>query len=492
MLAGIDLSMKQWDWDYFLAQRREVLSLWPTGEELKSKSALNDGIAYHKEQPWYKYASLRNKRALEEGRIQIVPQVGHALVEQTIEHIEFSEDLKPDRWYILTDTYTRKSEYKKAQDAVDLSLKEGFSYLNGYPIVAHGVAGARAINECTKATICTDNNDEDARLPWEICLAGGWTSGTIKSIEQLIQHSRDYPIDLNIHNAQYIDRLAAHFTEHGVPILRRASANLPGWDSLGFKVTVSLLEVLLSAAQGTKWIDLSLGIGMNLVQDVAAIKVLRKLAREYLDKMGWGDVEVFSWTYFYLGDWPLQPGQMVGQLSWNAAVSALAGCNGMYIKSPDEATTTPTAQGFREAIQICGQVARLVTGQRLPDSEAMDLESDMIEREVRAVVDKVFELGDGDVAVGGCRAIVSGVLDTMFSPYKYLKGAVKIVRDNNGALRYLDHGEMPLPQEVIDYHRARIGEREAKEGTKADVAWLIREATWASRPRIDEVSERSY
>jgi hypothetical protein len=39
--------------------------------------------------------------------------------------------LSPDRWYVLTDTYTRKSEYAKAQDAVDRSMAKGFSYLNG-------------------------------------------------------------------------------------------------------------------------------------------------------------------------------------------------------------------------------------------------------------------------------------------------------------------------------------------------------------------------
>jgi methylaspartate mutase epsilon subunit len=492
MLAGIELSTKQWDWDYFLSERKKVLDLWPTGRELKSQNALDAAVAYHRGQRWYKYAALRNKQALKENRIQIVPQVGHALIDQTIDHIAFSEDLAPDRWYILTDTYTRKSEYKKAQDAVDRSLKDGFSYLNGYPVVAHGVRGARALNESTKAAIGSDNNDEDARLPWEIALAGGWTWGTIKSIEQLIQHSRSYPADLNIHNQQYIDRLAAYYTEQGIPILRRANANLPGWDSLGFKVSVSLIETLLSAAQGVKYIDLSLGIGMNLVQDVSAIQVLRKLAREYLDRFGWSDVEIFSWTYFFLGDWPLERGQMVAQLAWNASVSALAGCNGMFIKSPDEATSTPTAAGFREGILICGQIARLVAGQRIAESQELGLEKQMMEAEVRAVVEKVLEIGDGDFAVGGARAILSGVLDTMFSPYKYLKGKVKVVRDVSGALRYLDHGDMPLPKEVVEYHREKIRDRERKEDSAAGVNWLIREATWASRPLLDEVAERTY
>lgn len=492
MLAGIDLSMKRWEWDYFLSQRKEVLTLWPTGAELSRPDALAEAIAYHKTQPWWKYAALRNQKAEEEGRIQIVPQVGHALVEQTVDHIKHSEDLGPDRWYILTDTYTRKSKYDKAQDAVERSRRDGFSYLNGYPVVAHGLKGARAVNESSRAAIGTDNNDEDARLPWEFALAGGWSWGTIKSVEQLIQHSRDYPVDRNIHNQQYIDRLAAHFTENGIPILRRASANLPGWDSLGFKVTVSLLEVLLSAAQGVKWIDLSLGIGMNLVQDVAAIQVLRKLAREFLDSYGWNDVKVYSWTYFFLGDWPLERGQMSGQLAWNAAVSTLADCNGMFIKSPDEASTTPTAQGFREGIHICGQIVRLIAGQRLSESEELKAERDMMEMEVRAVVKRVLELGEGDVANGVCKAILSGVLDTMFSPYKYLKSQVKVVRDRRGALRYLDHGQVPLPKDVVEYHKSRIAERETKESSKAGIDWIVREATWASRPLVEEQTQRGY
>ena len=112
--------------------------------------------------------------------------------------------------------------------------------------------------------------------------------------------------------------------------------------------------------------------------------------------------------------------------------------------------------------------------------------------EVRALVKGVLDLGDGDLAKGGARAILSGTLDTMFSPYKYLKGRVKVVRDYNGALRYLDHGLMPLPKDVIEYHRQRIAERERKEGSQANVNWIVREATWASQPLIEYVRGRPY
>lgn len=482
---------EKWDWDYFLAQRRDVLAQWPTGAELDGVQALEDAVAYHRDQPWYKYAALRNRKAQQEDRIQIVPQVGHALVEHTQEHMQISEDLKPDRWYVLTDTYTRKGQFAKAAEAVSRSKRDGFSYLNGYPVVEHGVAGARRINEGTRAAMGTDNNDEDARLAWEILLAGGWTWGTCKSLEQVIQHSRDYPIELMISNHQYMDRLTGYFTENDVPILRRASANLPGWDTLGFKVTVSLVECILAARQGTRFIDLSLGIGMNLVQDVAAMRALKKLAQKYTAPIS-SDIELYPWTYFFLGDWPLNPNQMVGQIAWNSAVSALGGANGMIIKSPDEAEFTPTGEGFRQALEMAGQVARLVAGQRLPDAGEVLIEQQMIELEVEAVLARLLELGDGDLAQGICAGVKDGTLDTMFSPWRPLKGDVKNVRDAAGAFRYLESGNVPLPPEVRDYNKQKIKERENKAGEEAGLRWVIEEATWASRPILDSIKEREY
>ena len=482
---------EQWDWDFFLSKRKEVLGQWSTGAQLDTPTALEEAIAYHREQPWYKYAALRNRRAEEENRIQIVPQVGHALVEHTLDHMRISEDLMPDRWYVLTDTYTRKGQFAKAAEAVARSKRDGFSYLNGYPVVEHGVAGARMINEGTRAAMGTDNNDEDARLAWEILLAGGWTWGTIKSLEQVIQHSRDYPIENMIENHQYMDRLTGHFTENGVPILRRALANLPGWDTLGFKVTVALVECILAARQGTRFMDLSLGIGMNLVQDVAAMRALKKLAKKYTADIS-DDIELYPWTYFFLGDWPLNPNQMVGQIAWNAAVSALGGANGMIIKSPDEAEFTPTGDGFRQAIEMAGQVARLVSGQRLPDAGDVALEQEMIELEVESVLARLLELGDGDLAQGICAGVKDGTLDTMFSPWRPLKGAVKNVRDASGAFRYLEAGNVPLPNEVREYNSQKIKERESKTGESAGLRWVIEEATWASRPLLDEIAERNY
>lgn len=475
------LSMQKWDWDFFLRVRKDVLAQWPTGQELDSLAALSEHADRQSKQPWHKFASLRNQRAEAEGKVQVQAVVGHATIEHTVEHIRFSEDLSPDRWYIITDAYTRKGRFAMARAEVEKSKRDGYSYLNGYAVVEHGVDGARRVNESTAAAVGSDNNDEDPRLAWEIALAGGYTFGSIKSIEQVLQHSKNYPIEQAIFNQQYLDRLCAYYTEKGAPILRRASANLVGWDSLGMKIAISVLETLISAAQGLKHIDLTHGIGMSIVQDVAAIHVSRELAREYLARMGYDDVRIYSWMYFFIGDWPKNQWANAGQVAWNVVIAAMAGCNGMGLKSVDEALTTPTKEGYRNTLQIVLQTLRLAGRQRLPESDELKLEREMIGLEARAIIDAALKIGDGDAARGTVIAVDQGYIDTMFSPYRRLKGKVFLARDAAGAFRYIEHGAVPLPKEVVDYHRSRISERAHKEGREPDIEWSIEEVTWAGK-----------
>ena len=82
-------------------------------------------------------------------------------------------------------------------------------------------------------------------------------------------------------------------------------------------------------------------------------------------------------------------------------------------------------------------------------------------------MDRVIELGEGDVAMGAIRGVESGVLDQPFSTTQHVAGRVMGVRDNEGAVRYLDHGNIPFPREIVEFHRERIAEREKVQGRKS-------------------------
>jgi methylaspartate mutase epsilon subunit len=79
-------------------------------------------------------------------------------------------------------------------------------------------------------------------------------------------------------------------------------------------------------------------------------------------------------------------------------------------------------------------------------------------------VDKVLELGDGDVAVGTVRAFAAGVLDVPWSPNRHVKSRVMPARDAAGYLRILEPGALPLPRDILDIHEAGLRARAARDG----------------------------
>ena len=46
------------------------------------------------------------------------------------------------------------------------------------------------------------------------------------------------------------------------------------------------------------------------------------------------------------------------------------------------------------------------------NSETVRIEAEMVEKETRSILDRVIDLGEGDVALGAVRAVEAGVLDS--------------------------------------------------------------------------------
>ena len=100
-------------------------------------------------------------------------------------------------------------------------------------------------------------------------------------------------------------------------------------------------------------------------------------------------------------------------------------------------------------------------------------EEEIIRQETRCIVDKCFELGEGDIAVGVCRGVEAGVLDVPFAPCRANAGLMLPCRDNDGAVRILNMGNLPFPQDLKDFHAAKIAERAAFEKRKASFQMVI-------------------
>jgi methylaspartate mutase epsilon subunit len=149
-------------------------------------------------------------------------------------------------------------------------------------------------------------------------------------------------------------------------------------------------------------------------------------------------------------------------------LAAVAGAVSVTTKSTHEAFGIPTPKANAEGLRTTRMAVYLARRIRLDGLAEFEREKDLIRREVRAIVDRVLELGDGDAALGTVRSIEAGVLDVPWSPNRFVKSRVLPARDADGYLRILDPGEVPLPAEVRGFHEDKLRRRAAAEGRAFD------------------------
>lgn len=167
-------------------------------------------------------------------------------------------------------------------------------------------------------------------------------------------------------------------------------------------------------------------------------------------------------------------------IAWNAIIPILGDFTTAILKSEDEAFATPTKEGMASSVRLARHLLTLMGSQKLPESEELKLEEAMIELEVRTLMEKCLEAGDGDMAVGMCKGVEAGWIDTMLTPWKYNKGKVLVMRDAENAVRYFDPGDIPLPKEVLEYHREKLAGRAKKEGRPLDFSMVVHDLQFAS------------
>lgn len=471
------------DEEFFRIRNEEVLPMWKTGEQVKD---LDECIAAAKELSAGKNYAERQMEARNNGIHNLQPQFGHGITELLIEGVQYVENESPllphGVWNFYTDSYTRKCSFDMAQVGIERTRAEGQTMLNGYPIVNLGLEESRKVKEAVRAPITMNSTDEDGRLASEFALASGWNACNCRSLQEVIAHCKYIDLAEEIRINQYESRLAAIYTEHGVPIMPHIACNLTGYDSPGLKAFVMAAQTILGAEQGIKYFYLELGLNMHLIEDCATITVAEKLAREYLAKFGYTDIQFASGAFPFLGAWPPRIDEAEAMIAWNAVDAFLAGIDTAILKCRDEAFATPTKEGMANAVRMARHLETLIGKQHVDKTgEDYKLEEQMLELEVRSILDKCLEAGDGDMVAALCKGVEAGWIDAMLTPWVHNHGKVRLMRDAEKAQRYWDMGDLPVPQEVKDYHLMKLESRAKAEGRPLDFGMLVSDLQYASR-----------
>lgn len=467
----MDIRNKKLSNDDFFAQRNEVLSQWKTGSEVNFEEA----VEYQKSIAPEKRFGNELAKAVENRCTLIQPRAGVALHNEHIELLQYlEEEGEADLLPTTVDSYTRLNRYHEAETGIDKSRETHRSMLNGFPIVNYGVNICRIVTSALKKPVQVRHGTPDARLLTEISIAGGFTSYEGGGISYNVPYSKNHSIEKTIAYWQYTDRLVGLYEEAGVSINREPFGPLTGTlIPACISNSVAVIEALLAAEQGVK--DITVGYGQcgNLIQDIAALRSLIVVTREYLDKFGYKDVRITTVFHQWMGGFPQDEAKAFGVISWGAAAAALAKATKVIVKTPHEAMGVPTKEANAAGLRATKQVISMLKDQDFREIPAVVMESEVIEKEMKCILGKVEELGKGDFALGTVAAFEAGVIDIPFAPSKFNAGKVMPARDNQGAVRLLDIGNLPFTQDIIDFHRNKLEERARYENRPVSFQMVI-------------------
>jgi len=470
--ASPPVSAARWDDARFDAERRQVLGLWRTGAEVD----IDDAVSFHKSRPPLTNVCRKRAWAKETGNVLVQPLAGVTTLAghiQLMRHLEAEggADILPSQ----IDSQTRTLQFAAAEEAIKASLETGKEQLNGFPIVNHGVRGTRQVVEAVKVPIEMRIGTVHPQLAAEIAFAGGMSSMTAGPIYYTVHYSRDMTFAQAIANWQYVFRLMGRYGEKGVPI----GLQIHGiGNSTPFPNTLlgvcCVLECLIAAAQGARSFSLDARFMGSMVQDGAAVRAIREVAEESMKRFGYADSVITIDRKSWGGRYPEDMARAYGLICYNAVSGMLAGVNEFISNSVQEGVGIPVKEANADTLKAIRQIIGLMRSQHASlNTEAVMVEVESMKAEMNAILDRVLDLGDGDPALATVRAFEGGIIDIPFAASRMCRGEVMVARDSEGAVRYLDPGRVPVPAEVLKYHKACLDRRVAARRKAIDYQAIV-------------------
>ena len=478
-MKKLRVSHQRVDDELLMKKRREELDKWPTGKEVDFEEA----VAYQKSLPdskiWWKVMM----KLQEEGRMSVFPRAGTPILEQMIELCQGLRESGVVLIPVTTDSYTRLGHYEKVEEILKECERTGKPLLNGYPIINQGVKKTRKLVESVDAAFSPRG------AGGEIAIASGLT--TFEESMGFLgfgSYSKNMTIRELAERYQNSKRILGWYADRGVILCCDLHGWLPGAPfPLSVNIACLIIEAVTGAEQGQKALYPLVACMGNMAQDLAWIRLAPRLIREYLDRFGYKDTIIVGTCPAQTPLFPvaMDLGGAFAYLCYVSMVGALSKSNAVDLRSIDEGAGIPSKDTNAVSYRAARWIFDIVREQRIEiDAKGIDIEEKVTETEVRAILDRVLDLGDGDIVEGAVRAVESGVLDSPWSPNVNVKDQVLGVRDARGACRYLEFGNLPIPDDIKEFHREKIAEREKLEGKKADYHMAVKDLWSLSKGKM--------
>ena len=396
------------------------------------------------------------RAAKRDGRVALQPRCGvgsHDSMVQLLGGLE--NEGRPDILSVTIDSHTRLLDF----DAARRTLTADPGALNGYPLVTHGWRRGRLLNEAVRVPLEVRHGSPDGRRLFETCIASGITSFEGGGIGYNVPYAKSVPLAHSLAAWRQIDAACGDLAGEGILVDRELFGTLtavlmPPSTSLA----VIVLEAVSAARHGVRCISAAYPQGGEVVQDIAALRCIERLAATYLP----AGIEVYPVMHEYMGPFPRDPRRADELIFYGALVARLGGAAKIVTKTNQEALGIPTRAANVHGILT----SRLAQSDFLSfielDSGRIEEEISWIEREVAELVEPLLDAPNLDRAI--VQAFADGRLDVPFSTADCARRAVLPARDAAGAIRYLRHGQLPFSGEVLARNSRLLDGRRSSPG----------------------------
>jgi methylaspartate mutase epsilon subunit len=336
---------------------------------------------------------------------------------------------------LTLDSYTRTGNHEAARRALADGVK-----LNGYPIVA------RPDHE----TVELLDGVRDTAFPVQVRHGSSRPQDIFRTLTRLgLEATEGGPVSYCLPYSRTPLREAVDSWVESTELFAESGADgrRPHVESFGgcmlgqlcppsLLVAISLLEGVFFRQHGIRSLSLSYAQQIHPAQDEEAVLALRRLASEYLPDTQWHIV-----FYAYMGVYPRTSRGAVLLMEQAARTAVRAGAARVIVKTEAEAHRIPTIEENIRALEASARAAE-TAGPRV--AEAGD---SGVLAEARALVEAVLDI-DPDVGRALPRAFERGRLDLPFCLHPDNRGQARSYIGDDGYLRWLSTGNMPIPVPV--------------------------------------------
>ncbi|MCY7314869.1 MAG: hypothetical protein LH480_04425 [Rubrivivax sp.] len=416
----------------------------------------------------------RLRAAKASGRLLVQPRCGvgdHARMRSLL--LGLQTQAAPDVATLTIDAHTRLKRFEVAARV----MREDPAQLNGYPLVAHGWQRGRELNEAVHAPVQVRHGSPDPRLLFEVALASGFSAFEGGGIGYNIPYCKDVALADSLAWWREVDSLCGELALGGVLVDREFFGTLTAvLMPPAIQLATALIEAMLAAACGVRCLSIAVCQTGHLVQDVAMLRAVPRLAERFLPAQA---ADVFAVLHQFMGAFPSQRQDSDALILRGALVAKAGGAVKTINKTFQEAMGVPSLEANVSGILLSKAANSWILDLMGIDQGQVAEERHWIEREVDELLAPVLD--SSDLLRATCAAFASGRLDVPFSASRGARAEVIPMRAPDGSIRIFDFGRLPLSAEVKQRHRGQLGavaDDAVFNKLEADIGWFCRNNDW--------------